>query len=152
MTNQASEVERNSPNKSDEDVKLDDLLLEASTHYERVCLNCGYTWLGLHCPHDGYQNPCGHCREKPKTVETTKDTTCECNGATDLVELKTEIQDLIRNEKLKLLDEVRERVIGENDRGTITDPDSPSYGEPYESTTADKEELRAELTKLEAEL
>ena len=62
------------------------------------------------------------------------------------------LQALIRTEKLKLLAEVRERVIGENDRGTITDPDSPSYGEPYESTTADKEELRAELTKLEAEL
>ena len=62
------------------------------------------------------------------------------------------VMSIIRTEKLKLLDEVRERVIGENDRGTITDPDSPSYGEPYESTTADKEELRAELTKLEAEL
>ena len=62
------------------------------------------------------------------------------------------VMSIIRTEKLKLLDEVRERVIGENDRGTITDPDSPSYGEPYESTTADKEELRAELTKLEAEI
>ena len=59
---------------------------------------------------------------------------------------------LLRNEKLKLLDEVRERVIGENDRGIITDPDSPSYGEPYESAMADKDELRAELNKLEAEL
>lgn len=67
-------------------------------------------------------------------------------------EIQLDIESIIRTEKLKLLDEVRERVIGENDRGTITDPDSPSYGEPYESTTADKEELRAELTKLEAEL
>ena len=62
------------------------------------------------------------------------------------------IQSLIRTEKLKLLAEVRERVIGENDRGTITDPDSPWYGEPYESTAADKNEQRAELDKLEAEL
>ena len=70
---------------------------------------------------------------------------CECGYFThQLIQSHTE--------KLKLLAEVRERVIGENDRGTITDPDSPSYGEPYESTTADKEELRAELTKLEAEL
>ena len=73
-----------------------------------------------------------------------------------LVALSTDIteavQSAIRNEKLKLLAEVRERVVGENEKGTITDPDSPSYGEPYESTTADKEELRAELTKLEAEL
>lgn len=60
--------------------------------------------------------------------------------------------ELIRAEKLKLLAEVRERVIGENDRGTITDPDSPSYGEQYESTMADKDDLRAELNKLEAEL
>ena len=60
--------------------------------------------------------------------------------------------DLIRTEKLKLLAEVRERVIGENDKGTITHPDSPSYGEPYESAAADKDEQRAELDKLEAEL
>jgi len=59
---------------------------------------------------------------------------------------------LIRTEKLKLLEEVRERVIGENDKGTITDPDSPSYGEPYESTIADKNEQRKALNKLEAEL
>jgi len=65
---------------------------------------------------------------------------------------KKELEALIRTEKLKLLAEVRERVIGENDRGTITDPDSPSYGEPYESAMADKDELQAELTKLEAEL
>ena len=63
-----------------------------------------------------------------------------------------EVRKLIHNEKLKLLAEVRERVIGENDRGTITDPDSISYGEQYESSMADKDELRAELTKLEAEL
>ena len=62
------------------------------------------------------------------------------------------IIDLIRTEKLKLLAEVRERVVGENDRGTITDTDSPSYGEPYESTMADKNDQRTALTKLEAEL
>ena len=62
------------------------------------------------------------------------------------------IQALIRTEKLKLLAEVRVRVIGENERGTITNPDIPSYGEQYESTLADKDDLRAELNKLEAEL
>jgi hypothetical protein len=62
------------------------------------------------------------------------------------------VMSLIRTEKLKLLAEVRERVIGENDRGTITDPDSPSYGEQYESAMADKDDLRAALTQLEAEL
>ena len=62
------------------------------------------------------------------------------------------VMSIIRTEKLKLLAEVRERVIGENDRGTITDPDSPSYGEQYESVMADKDDLRAALNKLEAEL
>ena len=72
----------------------------------------------------------------------------------DAIDAKIEqnIVSLIRTEKLKLLAEVRERVVGENDRGTITDPDSPSYGEPYESTIADKNDQRAALTKLEAEL
>ena len=65
---------------------------------------------------------------------------------------KAAIQSLIRTEKLKLLDEVRERVIGENEIGTITNPDIPSYGEQYESTLADKDDLRAALNKLEAEL
>ena len=63
-----------------------------------------------------------------------------------------EVRKLIRNEKLKLLAEVRERVIGDNDRYTITNPNSTRYGEPYESTMADKDELRAALTKMEAEL
>ena len=62
------------------------------------------------------------------------------------------VKQIIRTEKLKLLAEVRERVIGENDRGTITNPDSPSYGEQYESTMADKDDLRAALNELEAEL
>ena len=63
-----------------------------------------------------------------------------------------DIQEIIRTEKLKLLAEVRERVIGENETATITDPDNPFYGEPYESTMADKNELREVLAKLEAEL
>ena len=67
-------------------------------------------------------------------------------------ELARYINAIIRTEKLKLLAEVRERVIGENETATITDPDNPFYGEPYESTMADKNELRAELNKLEAEL
>lgn len=35
------------------------------THYDRVCEFCGKTWRGLHCPHDGYQNPCPHCGQRP---------------------------------------------------------------------------------------
>lgn len=64
---------------------------------------------------------------------------------------RADLLDLIRTEKLKLLAEVRERVVGENERGTITNPDIPSYGEQYESTLADKDELRAALARLEAE-
>ena len=62
------------------------------------------------------------------------------------------IIDLVRTEKLKLLAEVRKRVIGDNDRYTITNHSSSRYGEQYESTMADKDELRTELNKLEAEL
>lgn len=34
---------------------------EESTHYKRTCQNCNEQWYSLHCPHDGYQNPCPHC-------------------------------------------------------------------------------------------
>ena len=56
------------------------------------------------------------------------------------------------NEIIRLNREIRLAMIGENERGTITNPNIPSYGEQYESTLADKDELRAKLTKLEAEL
>ncbi len=57
-----------------------------------------------------------------------------------------EIASLIRTEKLKLLAEVRERVVGEND-----DLFGDAYG-IYEAQNHLKDEQRAELTKLEAEL
>lgn len=37
-------------------------------HFLRRCLHCGETWWGLHCPHDGYQNPCPKCGVRPTTV------------------------------------------------------------------------------------
>ena len=37
-------------------------------HYKRTCSSCGKWWYGLHCPHDGYQNPCPHCGTRPATV------------------------------------------------------------------------------------
>ena len=43
--------------------------LEQSTHYQRTCMFCGYSWLGLHCVHDGYQNPCGNCDRKPLVID-----------------------------------------------------------------------------------
>lgn len=38
---------------------------EESWHYLRMCVFCGRDWWGLHCPHDGYQNPCPKCGMRP---------------------------------------------------------------------------------------
>lgn len=38
---------------------------EESWHYRRVCAHCGEAWWGLHCPHDGRQNPCPGCGVVP---------------------------------------------------------------------------------------
>jgi len=77
---------------------------------------------------------------------------------------------LIRHEKLKLLAEVRERVVGEDEKLVIPDyPSTDDEGEPLYSKRAAKEgrkqvtaryhtrkelrnDQRTELTKLEAEL
>lgn len=47
-------------------------------HYRLVCEHCGYQWCGLHCPHDGIQNPCPGCGVLPgegtrTPLETLKD-------------------------------------------------------------------------------
>ena len=61
------------------------------------------------------------------------------------------VEALIRTEKLKLLAEVRERVIGEDENMTELEP----YGDRY-STVCDRNAFRSEqlesLNKLEAEL
>lgn len=41
---------------------------ETAWHYLRRCAGCQYTWYGLHCPHDGFQNPCPQCKLRPATV------------------------------------------------------------------------------------
>ena len=41
---------------------------EESWHFRRTCLHCGEQWWGLHCPHDGYQNPCPDCGIRPDPV------------------------------------------------------------------------------------
>ena len=43
---------------------------ETSWHYRRVCEHCKGPWYGLHCPHDGVQNPCPHCGVVPSVEET----------------------------------------------------------------------------------
>lgn len=39
-----------------------------SWHFKRTCLHCGFVWAGLHCRHDGYQNPCPQCGVRPTPV------------------------------------------------------------------------------------
>ena len=46
-------------------------------HYHRTCLSCGENWWGLHCPHDGIQNPCSACGMRPNTVPTKNGCDCE---------------------------------------------------------------------------
>lgn len=41
---------------------------EPSWHFLRTCPSCGKTWWGLHCPHDGRQNPCMHCGVTPAPI------------------------------------------------------------------------------------
>lgn len=36
--------------------------------YLRLCAGCGCTWGGLHCPHDGAQNPCPECGVRPEPI------------------------------------------------------------------------------------
>ena len=47
----------------------DDEYGEASWHYLRTCEYCGEIWQGLHCIHDGYQNPCPKCGKRPTVIE-----------------------------------------------------------------------------------
>jgi hypothetical protein len=39
--------------------------LDDDWHFLRTCRHCGGEWFGLHCPHDGHQNPCAHCGIRP---------------------------------------------------------------------------------------
>lgn len=41
---------------------------EDSVHYKRICEFCVGSWYGLHCPHDGAQNPCPYCERRPIAV------------------------------------------------------------------------------------
>ncbi len=40
-----------------------------STHYLRTCEYCSNQWYGLHCLHDGYQNPCPKCDKRPTVID-----------------------------------------------------------------------------------
>lgn len=51
------------PDDPDENTK------DTSLHYLRRCQFCKATWWGLHCPHDGFQNPCGNCGKTPLKID-----------------------------------------------------------------------------------
>jgi hypothetical protein len=94
--------------KLDDYKELDEILIDSNTHYERVCQSCGYVWLGLHCPHDGYQNPCPNCAERPATLEIKEPyTVCGCNGTVDLDELRQSLILWHQTEKEKYAMEAR---------------------------------------------
>jgi hypothetical protein len=57
--------------------KTKEQIKEESWHYTRTCENCGYVWGGLHCPHDGYQNPCPKCGTRPVPVPSRSACDCE---------------------------------------------------------------------------
>ena len=65
---------------------------------------------------------------------------------------KATIQGLIRTEKLKLLDEVRERVIGEDLPPDVATDSGIGYSRQQFAINMGKAGQRKELTKLEAEL
>ena len=64
---------------------MSDRLTDEYYHHQRVCLNCGYTWWGLHCPHDGYQNPCKECDWTPEPVIGSEK--CRCVLVMPAIEL-----------------------------------------------------------------
>ena len=104
-----------------------------------------------------------HCREEintkapgwadPKYAEMQYQTIVACHRN----EAREAIQSLIRTEKLKLLAEVRERVVGENQHSEHKEWDCPcgathSFTEEWHATNRLRDEQRVALTKLEAEL
>lgn len=119
-TNQASEVKRNSLNKSDIDVKLEPMTNQASEEVDRVL-----------------------AKYEIGFVTHGKDVSVH------LANFKKELNAIIRTEKLKLLAEVRERVVGEDKK-----PTGSMTGLITIDTARNKlrAEMRIELTKLEAEL
>ena len=67
------------------------------------------------------------------------------------------VKQIIRNEKLKLLAEVRERVVGENQHSEHKEWNCPcgvthSFTEEWHATNRLRDEQRTALDKLEAEL
>jgi hypothetical protein len=62
---------------------------EESWHYRRTCGGCGYVWWGLHCPHDGVQNPCPSCGWRQPGTRTPMEVWTGRGGATVMSETPT---------------------------------------------------------------
>lgn len=70
-----------------------DKTLDDYTHYHRTCNSCGRNWWGLHCPHDGYQNPCPSCNKRPETVQGGKQY-CDCEFVINVIDARSLISDI----------------------------------------------------------
>jgi hypothetical protein len=82
--------------------------LDDYCHYNRVCINCGHVWWGLHCPHDGYQNPCPKCDIKPEPVVGGY---CECDFVVPVAAINAKITELLveaRIDEWDFIDTIRE--------------------------------------------
>jgi len=71
--------------------------LDEYYHYHRTCLGCGKNWWGLHCPHDGYQNPCSKCGLIPATV---LDPDCNCEFVAPIQAILDTIKSKLPEEKV----------------------------------------------------
>jgi hypothetical protein len=72
------------------------------THYHRTCQNCGRNWWGLHCPHDGIQNPCPSCKKKPATVPGDVEH-CDCEFAVSVPKVDALIRKEVREARVNEL-------------------------------------------------
>ncbi len=69
---------------------------EPSWHYHRICLHCGHEWWGLHCPHDGYQNPCPGCDIKPTPLGEALSDIYDVQNGPPLLKYEAEWMDAMR--------------------------------------------------------
>ena len=127
-TNQASEVKRNSLNKSDEDVKLEPMSNQASEDELQIELELLYKCIGYDIA-DGLDR-------KELWVK----------------EIGVVVRRLIRTEKLKLLAQVRERVVGEDLPPDVATDSGIGYSRQQFAINMGKAGQRKALNKLEAEL
>lgn len=104
------------------------------THYHRTCQRCGKNWWGLHCPHDGYQNPCPECKAMPVVVNAHY---CDCEFVVPVPELES----LIKREVGAKLESLRFDLRGE-DPDQYRPNDMISMGAVEEAIEAKLAELK----------